>query len=81
MIFLANGRTLSELELRVLYVFFHLLIAATPWAHFNNMKDCGVVAYRILVSAPVPLGLIAFLNLLGLGWVRTWVIWGLRVWD
>ena len=32
------------------------------------LKSYGVVAYRILVSAPVPLVLIGFLNWVGLGW-------------
>ena len=32
------------------------------------MSGGGWMAYMILVSAPVPLGLIGSLNLLGLGW-------------
>ena len=30
----------------------------------------------ILVSAALPLGLIGFLNMLGLGWGRVWGVWG-----
>ena len=32
------------------------------------------------MSTPVPLGLIEFLNLLGLGWVWAQGVWGIRVW-
>jgi len=36
-----------------------------------------VVAYRILVSAPVPFGLIWVSNWVGLGWDWVWRDWGL----
>ena len=36
----------------------------------------GVVAHRILVSAPGPLGLIRFLNWVGLGWGLALEVWG-----
>ena len=39
-----------------------------------------VVAYRILVSAPVPFGLIWVSNWVGLGWDWVWGYWGLRGW-
>ena len=35
-----------------------------------------VVAYRILVSAPVPFGLIWVFNWVGLGWDWVWWDWG-----
>ena len=35
------------------------------------------VAYRILVSAPVPFGLIWVSNWVGLGWDWVWRDWGL----
>ena len=35
--------------------------------------------YEILVSAHVPLGLVEFLNLIGLGWGRVWVVLGLEL--
>ena len=35
-----------------------------------------VVAYRILVSAPVPFGLIWVFNWVGLGWDWVWGDWG-----
>ena len=39
-----------------------------------------MVAYRILVSAPVPFGLIWVSNWVGLGWDWVWGDWGLRGW-
>ena len=36
-----------------------------------------VVAYRILVSAPVPFGLIWVFDWVGLGWDWVWRDWGL----
>ena len=45
----------------------------------NAYKLCvwWVVAYRILVSAPVPFGSIWVLNWIGLGWDLAWGNWGL----
>ena len=37
-----------------------------------------VVAYRILVSAPVSFWVYLGWNWVGLGWDRVWVDWGLR---
>ena len=39
-----------------------------------------VVAYRILLSAPVPFGLIWVSNWVGLDWDCVWGDWGLRGW-
>ena len=39
-----------------------------------------VVAYRILLSAPVPFGLIWVSNWVGLGLDWVWGDWGLRGW-
>ena len=36
-----------------------------------------VVAYRILLSAPVPFGLVWVSNWVGLGWDWVWRDWGL----
>ena len=47
------------------------------------LKSCGVggwvvVAYRILVSDPVPFGLIGVGTWLELGWDWAWGDWGLE---
>ena len=52
------------------------LFCGTPPSCLKVMGG-GWVAYRILVSAPVPFGLIWVSNWVGLGWDLVWRDWGL----
>ena len=56
-----------ELELKL-----DLRFSLPPYSNINLQ----VVAYGILVSAPVPFGSIWVLNWVGLGWDWAWWDWG-----
>ena len=56
---------------------FSELFCGTPLSCLKVRGGMVGVAYRILVSAPVPFGLIWVSNWVGLGWDRVWRDWGL----
>ena len=53
------------------------VFCGTPPSCLKVVVGGGWVAYRILVSAPVPFGLIWVSNWVGLGWNWVWRDWGL----